>query len=416
MAHSIQIPLIGESVSQIPLDIEIPAKKRGNPSFKPKWGSPTKAIRIPEKYCDLALSIFQKCDQDKIEPSSIDLTNLWNQSQTTYKADPITGYELAEVYRIPLGRLKTDPKRFQYKLIQYDQNGSTNSLLGVSAWDENLAGTLLIWRDPIDGLNYVINGHNRYSKALSLGVPSLKCEFIKAKNAIEARAIGALRNIAEGNGTAIDAAKFFRDSSLSESDIKRAGYLPLTRSTVKDGIALANLSDPLFSRLTEGRLSIKDGAIIGGNLGSDLQGETLTALDKGITGNELLELCTLINASESEQIEQFSLFGTDTFTVTNAIERAKKITWLKNKLSKDRRIFGTVARNDQALAKGNNQIDAVTSKGIADQSSKALALFDQLKLQAGPLASLINNAANGAISDDQYYSQALTLLADPYAC
>jgi hypothetical protein len=412
---SIQLPLIGVTSRQIPIPLDLPKKKRGNPSFRPKWQSPTTAIRIPEKYADLAVAIVKGCEQKNIQPSSVNIDSLWSQSQTQYRHDPLTGYELASVYRIPVSELNTDPKRFQYKMIQYDSHGSTNSLMGVTAWDENLAGTLLIWKDPHNGLNYVINGHNRYSKALSLDVASLKCEFITAKDAIDARAIGALRNIAEGNGTAIDAAKFFRDSRLSEKDIKDAGYLPLTRSTVKDGIALANLIDPLFMRLTEDRLSIKDGAIIGANLDQALQCETIQALDRGIGGNELLELCTLINASESEQIEQSSLFGFETFTVTNAIERAKKIAWLKHRLSKDRRIFGTVARNDQALIKGNNRIDAITSKGIADQSSKALALFDQLKLQCGPLADLINNAANGVISDEQYYSQAIALLSNPLA-
>jgi hypothetical protein len=412
---TLQIPLIGEASAQIPLPIDIPAKKRGNPTFKAKWQSPTKAIRIPEKYADTALKIFSQCDNDNIDPQKISIDSLIGKAKTTYTADPLTGYARANVFLIPIGDLKCDPKRFQYKLVQYDAHGSTNSLLGITQWDDTLAGTLLVWRDT-DGQIFVINGHNRYSRALSLGVAYLKCEFISAINASEARAIGALKNIAEGNGTALDAAKFFRDNRLSGQDIRRSGNLPLSRSTVKDGIALSNLIDPLFSRAIEARLSIGDAAIIGNGLEQSLQASVIEALDKGIGGNDLTELCTLINASEKATIEQSSLFGSEVFTVTNAIERAKKIAWLKVKLSRDRRIFGTVAKNDQALIKGNNKIDAVTSKAIAEQSSKALALFDQLKLQAGPLASLINSAANGTINDDQYYSRALTLLSDPLNC
>lgn len=414
---SIQIPLIGESACQIPLAIEIPPKKqRGNPTFKAKWQSPTKAIRIPERYAETALKIFSQCDAENIGPEKLSLDSLWAKSQTSYSVDPITGYELAAVYKIPLTDLFTDPKRFQYKLITFDDMGSTNSLLGITQWDDNLAGTLLIWRDPDNGRNYVINGHNRYSKAKALGVPSLKCEFIEAKDAKQARAIGALRNIAEGQGTAIDAAKFFRDSSLTAIDVKKAGYLPLSKNTVKDGIALANLIPCLFDRVTDYRLSISDAAIVGNSLDQSLQAEIIEALDRGTTGNDLTELCTLFNASQTEQIEQSSLFGNEIFTVSNAIERAKKIAWIKQRLSKDRRIFSTVGRNSQALTKGNNKIDAETSLNIANQSKNALALFDQLKLQAGPLASLINSAANGSINDDTYYSEVLALLANPLAC
>lgn len=371
--------------------------RRGNPNFRAKWAGPTVAVRLPEQYKDAAVDYCKALEQGN-QPSL-----------------PIDGQYSDRLSKlIPLADLSVDPKRFQYKLITYDSHGSTNSLLGVKAWDENLEGILLVWLDPIDGKTYVINGHNRYSKALSLGVKELPCKFIQSDNDKQARAIGALVNIAEGKGNAIDAAKFFKDSDLTESQIKQSGKLPMTQSTVKDGLALSKLESFLFDRVVAGLLSIEDGAIIGNALGPDLQAEIMPVLDK-LSGKELAEYCELINAAQQETIEQVSLFGADTSIQTNAIEQAKVIAYTKARLKKDRRIFGTVARNKAALEQANNSIDKETSESIANKASHALAWFDQFKLQAGELRTLINAAANEAMDRDSYYESVLALLANPLA-
>jgi hypothetical protein len=141
----------------------------------------------------------------------------------------------------PVKDLAVDPDRFQYKMLPAD-SGATGSLSGVQKFDRDLSGTILAWKDPADGKTYVVNGHNRVDLAKKLGQDTLTVRMLDAKDAPEARSTGALANIAEGRGDAIDAAKFFRDTKLTADEIRAKG-IPLREKIAQDGLALSNLND-----------------------------------------------------------------------------------------------------------------------------------------------------------------------------
>lgn len=314
-------------------------------------------------------------------------------------------YPRSDIFNIPIEDLAVDPARFQYKIVQFDKHGSTNSLKGVKRWDPNLAGSLLVWEDR-DQI-FIINGHNRYSKALGLGVKTLPCQFIKAKTARSARSIGALKNISEGAGTAIDAAKFFRDSKLDRDQVSRKGLLP-DNKLVRDGLTLSQLNDTLFDRLIYDRLSIKDGLIIGSKLPIARQNEIIPVLDNGTTGNDLAEYCELLLLTTEQTVTQTGLFGLSNGFCSDLVDKAKLIAWTKARLSKEKRIFSTVAKNAAELETAGNKINQLSSAGIADRCKQAILLFDQLKLQSGPLSDLINSGLK--LDREQYYSQVLESL------
>jgi hypothetical protein len=124
--------------------------------------------------------------------------------------DELKPYDVA---RVPIDQLHLDPKRFQYKM-NTDASGVTNLLKGRT-WNEDLAGVISVWRDPEDGKTYVVNGHHRFDLAEKTGQPDVAVRMIAADDAEQARAKGAIQNIAEGRGTAMDAAKFFRDGDAT---------------------------------------------------------------------------------------------------------------------------------------------------------------------------------------------------------
>ena len=111
-----------------------------------------------------------------------------------------------KVYHIPSHQLQVDPARFQYKL-NVDKSGVTDELKSVKTFNPDFAGVISVWADPADGKVYVVNGHHRYELAHRTGHAALAVRYGDAKTAKEARAVGALNNIAEGRGTAVDAAK-----------------------------------------------------------------------------------------------------------------------------------------------------------------------------------------------------------------
>lgn len=160
--------------------------------------------------------------------------------------------------------IKADPTRFQYKLAQTNHGtGEVGSLAGVKAWNPDLAGIVQVWEDPADGQTYVVNGHNRHALAARQGVDSLNVMHIRAGSAEEARAKGALTNIAEGRGTPTAAAKFFRDTGIGPDDLERTG-VRLRDSTAANGLAIAKLPGPLFTRVINGEMTEAQGAIVGG--------------------------------------------------------------------------------------------------------------------------------------------------------
>jgi phage gp29-like protein len=295
--------------------------------------------------------------------------------------------------------IQADPKRFQYKLIgEHTKTGEVGSLSGVSTYDPNLAGVVQVWRDPADKQLYVINGHNRLALANRAGAEKITARVIDAPDAAHARAIGALTNIAEGRGTGLDAAKFFRDTGLSEADLKAKG-IPMREQIAQKGIAIAKLEPTLFEKVVMGDLSEARAAIIGDAGLKPEQQRDLYKLSekkgKKLNDGVLAELVAGVKASSTQQVEQFDLFGGSFETKTNAIERAGLAAGIRSQLGKDKRIFGLVAKSKSAqeLARGNNQIDSAASKAIADDSAVAMGVFDGLKNASGPIAKALNAAA-----------------------
>ena len=113
---------------------------------------------------------------------------------------PIEPRGLAE---IPPGSIARNPSRFQYK-GGTDVEGVGSLLKEQDKYNPDLAGVITVWRDPADGKTYVVNGHHRLELALRTKAPSVAVRYAKANDASEARAIGALQNIAEGRGTAVE--------------------------------------------------------------------------------------------------------------------------------------------------------------------------------------------------------------------
>jgi hypothetical protein len=110
---------------------------------------------------------------------------------------------------------------------------------------------LLVWEDPATGKTFVVNGHNRLAKALELGIPTVPVKRLLASTPEQARALGAMDNIASGGGTPWDAAKFFRDAGILDMDQAGKAGLPLNSGHAEKGLQLAALPDSIFQAGTE---------------------------------------------------------------------------------------------------------------------------------------------------------------------
>lgn len=318
------------------------------------------------------------------------------------RRDPSTHTEhpVGHVGEIKTDLIHFDPHRFQYKLGGQGAHGVTDALAGVKKYDPNLGGILQVWKDHDDGKTYVVNGHHRLDLAKKLDAPKVAVRFIGAKDAEEARGIGALTNIAEGRGTSVDAANFFRDTGHSRDHLEAKG-IPMKERVATEGIALAGLSKPIFNRVISGDLSPSRGAIIGTGTTHAQQEGIIKVLDTKFSKSKQPSDATLrqtvrhaIN-SPTVKVKSRDLFGDNEDDVSLAFHRGETSAHILERLSREKRVFGTVAkeRNAADLERGNNRIDTHESGKISAEAARNLDTFNILQDRSGPVSALLNEAA-----------------------
>jgi hypothetical protein len=159
--------------------------------------------------------------------------------------------------------LSTDPQRLQYKEAgQLAEGGVTGTLKDVNVYNPLLAKPISVWTDPVDGKLYVVNGHNQLDLAKRAGSERVLTWEIQASTAEEARAIGAIENMAAGQGTALDAAKVIRDMGITGEELKTRG-VDLNAPITKDAMALAQLPQQTFNKVVAGKLDLDKAIALG---------------------------------------------------------------------------------------------------------------------------------------------------------
>jgi hypothetical protein len=316
---------------------------------------------------------------------------------TVTTPDELKPYDVA---RVPVDQLHLDPSRFQYKM-NVDAAGVTNLLKGRK-WNEDLAGVISVWRDPADGKTYVVNGHHRFQLAKETGRPDVAVRMIAADTAAEARAKGAIQNIAEGRGTAMDAAKFFRDSGHTPADLDRLG-VSMGEKTAADGLALAKLDPSLFDQVVNGKLA-EGRAVAIGNATSDPadQEAILKLIDKTeakgkhVTNETVNELARMVKGAGQHTETQDSLFGAVEETHSLVLEKAEVSSYIRKEISTEQRTFASVADESKAakLATVKGQkINAARNSEIADKAAIAKELYDRLSVRSGTVDEILNRAS-----------------------
>jgi hypothetical protein len=295
--------------------------------------------------------------------------------------------------------IEVDPDRFQYK-IGSSATGEVGSLSGVRRWDPNLAGVISVWQDPADGKTYVVNGHNRLALARRLGAENVTVRYLDAPDARTARAIGAKQNIAEGAGTETDAAKFFRDTGIKTMEQVEEQGLPLRSGKAEKGLALAKLPEEMFQDVVQGRLRMRQAALIGASgLDEDKQREVYKVIKKNpkIQDETLGEYVEQLAFSQRQKQTTLDLFGEDETSVDTGLARADLTKSIKKTLSQEARLLASVSKSQKAVEilqeKGGNVINVGQSQEKAGEANTVLRLFDQLKLTTGPISSALDQAA-----------------------
>jgi hypothetical protein len=322
-------------------------------------------------------------------------------------AAPETFGKPGKAYEMKTDAVNFDPERFQYKLGAQGSHGVTDQLKGVGKWDPELAGAVSVWKDPSSGKTFVVNGHHRLDLAKKLGVEKVTVKYLDAKTPEQARAKGALVNIAEGRGTSVDAAKFFRDSGINHEAIKAKG-ISLKERTASEGLALAGLEERAFKRVINGEMTTARAAIIGGSgLTHEQQAAVVKLLDKPsnrkLSDGAVRNLTDSAKAAGSRTREVKDLFGSSQEEESLAIHRATLEDKVKRSLSADKRLFGLVSKSKaaQSLAeRGRSQIDTGATGEVSKEAADTLHVFDQLKHRDHRLSKILNEGSERLANGD----------------
>ena len=271
------------------------------------------------------------------------------------------------------------PEVFQYKIsgIVDNEAGVTVTLKSVRKWNPYLAGVVLVYIDHANKLKkgsgkiFAVNGHHRTELAQRLGVKKIFAMPIEVRTPQEARTMGALANIAEGRGTAIDAAKFLKDAKAGQLLLTENG-ISLTERIAQEGLFLSGLSDDLFSLVAQGRFPETKAIIIGANIGrASLQEQAFKAYlasKNSMSDNTLLELCLMLNNTPTQVKELNTLFGTTKEEYALISQKAELFAAVQSQIRQDIEVFGGLIRNENRITnQSSNVLNKEQNSSIAQR-------------------------------------------------
>lgn len=316
---------------------------------------------------------------------------------------------------LPTGEITAAPQVFQYKEgVNAAGEQIGNSLEGVERWDPNAENIIQVWRDASGeigdpGRVYVVNGHNRLAAASRMGIPSMRVEYLDAPTAAEARLQGAISNVSDGKGTVFDAAKLAREYGIGDPAQLKALGKPGASGFWKDGIAIGRLPEDVFTAAVNEQIPLRRAVIIGE---SGVDEETMRSAYrylvqqgpdnvKETTLREMLAMAKHSPATSSVDQPDI-LTGTEWAQNFNAgmLAKADLAGAVRLLLSKEKKLFGTVG-SQAGQIKRVGQVDAGAAKDISGEASRALAIFDDLKYQTGPVADLLNEGTQRVLAGEQ---------------
>lgn len=309
--------------------------------------------------------------------------------------------EFGKVYNAPVSALEVDPKRFQFKL-NTDAQGVTQEMKSVKTWNPDFAGVVSVWKDPETGKTMVVNGHHRRELAGRLGVKDMAVRYLNAKTAEEARAMGALINLAEGRGTAIDAAKFMRESKTGPAELEKYG-VSIKGKLADDALQLTRLNDRIFDRVARGLFDPEKAKAIGKHLENpDLQNKLVSLLDKREEADKdtslrlVEEMAREMAATPTHKVKTSDLFGDIENDESLFVERNELKAHVRAALSREFSDFSAVAskrRAERVGKEGKNKIDVEHNRQVADEAEQTRGVFDKLVNSKGAISDAVNAAA-----------------------
>lgn len=292
--------------------------------------------------------------------------------------------------------LTTDAAAFQYK-GGGDAAGVTDRLRNVTQWDPLASGKTLVF-ERADGSKIIADGHQRLGLATRLrdSDDAIRLDGYLFREADgwtpeDVRAVAAKKNMQEGSGDAIDAARVLRD----RPDLLDAS-LPVSSPMMKNAVALARLSDEAFGMAINGVVPPNYAAAVGSMVSNKLQHAAVLSdlvKFKPETEREARVLIGEVMAAGFRAAEQINLFGAAEATRSLMGERVKILDIAMSGLARDKKLFGTLAEKADAIEAAGNQLVRAGNDRRARDAAQLGEMLAKLARVSGPVSDALNRAA-----------------------
>jgi len=385
------------------------------------------ALNELEREVDLATnSPFKDSDMDaqneNAQRVAAETINVINEGQPRIDLPPTTR-EVAEldvhhydnldqeIYRFDPAEIEVDARVFQFK-EGGDEFGVTERLQGVKNWDPALSGHVVVY-EFADGRRFIADGHQRLglAKRIKSQQPFARVRLygrlLKESDGVtpqDAMVDAALTNIAQGTGTAVDAAKVLR---IDPKALSRR--LPPRSPLVRTAQDLVALSDEAFGMVVNEIVPANYGAIVG-RLVTDLDFRNDTYVrvpnfEKQVAIMRVLADTDPSNATQAEAIvrqamdteftvaTQDTLFGEEMLVESLFKERARVLDETIKILRKDRAVFNSLVENETRIEAGGNTLSTDQNAAKAKTDGQAIQTLQITANRKGPLSDALTEAA-----------------------
>ena len=310
----------------------------------------------------------------------------------------------ADIESVDPRTVQADAKTFQFK-ADTDVSGVSERLKGVEKWDPMLAGVSVIY-ERADGGRFIVDGHQRLGLAKRLieggaDPDSIRLNAIVLREADGvsvgmARQASAIKNIAEGTGTALDAAKVLRE--LGEEGMRAMPPLPPQSALVRDAVALSKHDEEAFVYVANvlKKEQYAHAAIVGDLIDSGPeQLAAIRALVEANPGtlNQARFIIDQIKAAGFTKTETMDLFGGQTISETLFKERAQVLDKALQTLRKDTSTFRTLVQREQDITGAGNILERESNIQRLSDDEKAIQALSRLANYKGPISEALNEAA-----------------------
>lgn len=333
---------------------------------------------------------------------------------SVYEADNLDG----QIFKFNPDDIEVDAETFQFK-AGGDEFGVTERLRDVTQWDPSKAGQVTVY-EYADGRQFIADGHQRLglAKRIKSQDPSQDVRLYGNKlretdgiTPVEARVIAAMKNISEGTGSVLDAAKVFRFSPERINDPS----FPKGSEFVKQARALSNLAPENFGMAINEVVPSNFAAVVGRLIPDDanMQTAALNVLAKTEPANAFQAesvVRQVIDSGVTRESQQ-SLFGEEVVTESLFLERAKVLDRAQKQLRKDKSSFKNLVDNAARIEGEGNQLAKDANQKRANQDGTAIALLQSQANRKGPLSDALTDAAKLA-KDQGSYTEATKRFVD----